>query len=143
MIQEQTNISFVNNFIIFCVLAGPFGFGIISYLSGNTTMAYTSMCIFVVLFLVYYFFIKGFLEEENKSRYKSIFLLHLLVVIQFLVGPFVWAGLNFWAGNLLTASITTAIFLVFLAIYMIYGRKYFQALKQKDDLSGTLSDNPV
>lgn len=128
LIMDKKNIVYANNIIVFCILIGPFGFSIASYLLGNSSMGNISMGIFVTLLLIYFLFIKGYLNRENKSRSVSIFILHTLVIIQFLAGPFVWAGLNFWTGNFLTASITTAIFLVFLAIYMLYGKKYFQAV---------------
>lgn len=128
MLKKQTNLVSVYKIITFLVLLGPFGLGVMSYIVGNYTLGHASMGIFILLLLIYYFLIKGHLEEDPKSSSLSKLILHVLIIIQFLIGPIVWAGFNFWGGNLLTASIMTCIFFVSITIYLLYGKKYFQAI---------------
>src|SRR5680860_962787 len=123
-------------YLVWYYIIGTLILSISMYLDGNYPLGYIFIGFFAISVVLYWFYGRSYFgvdlfdqkaEDKNNMTKKSKArrTLHFLVILDFLIGPVIWAAICFWVGRYFWGYVSIGTLILCSTLYWFYGIKYF------------------
>jgi len=132
MLKNKENIfNTISTILVIGLICFSLWISIVSYIVGDPNLGHVSLGVFIVSALLYWFFIRDYLSNQKKKNKNTrlpapIRFVHILVIITFLLGPLLWASINYWVGEYSTGHTSIGVFAFWSIMYWFFGVDYFK-----------------